>query len=75
MAMQKPEEFNQVLKLVKNFTPEAQEQLVEEMKLQWLRCALDEGEKDLAEGRVVSLEQLEQRLDAKRQDILERQKK
>ena len=78
MAQRKPEEkttLAHVLKLADQLTPEEQEQLVEQMKLQWLRRALDEGEKDSAEGRVVSLEQLEQRLDAKRREILERQNK
>ena len=45
-----------------------------EMKLQWLRRALDEGEKDSAEGRTISLEQLNQHLDSIRQEIVERQK-
>jgi len=69
MAQRRPEEqttFDQVLKLVENLAPDAQEQLVEEMKLQWLRRSLDEGEKDLEEGRTVSLDQLDKRLDAKR---------
>jgi hypothetical protein len=47
MAQRKPEDqttIDQVLKLVKNLTPEAQEQLVEDMKLQWLRKAMDEAE-------------------------------
>ncbi len=77
MAQRKPEEqmtFDQVLKLVEDLTPEAQEQLVEEMKLQWLRRALDEGEKDSAEGRTVSLEELNQHLDSLRQEIIERLK-
>lgn len=50
MAQRKPEEQNtidQVLKLVENFTPAAQEQLVEEMKLRWLRRAIEEGEASL----------------------------
>ena len=47
-AQRKPDEqftFDQVLKLVENLEPDAQEQLVEEMKLQWLRRALDGGRK------------------------------
>ncbi len=77
MAQRKPEEqttFDQVLKLVEDLTPEAQEQLVDAMKLQWLRRALDEGEKASAEGRVVSLEELNQHLDSIRREIIERQK-
>lgn len=75
MAQQKPERIDEILRLVDQLSPEEHNQLVEEMKLQWLRRALDKGEKDLAEGRVVSLEQLEQRLDSKRREILERQNK
>lgn len=77
MAQRKPEEkttLEQVLKLADQLTPDEQEQLVEEMKLQWLRRALDEGEKDSAEGRVVSLEELNQHLDSIRHEIIERQK-
>ena len=77
MAQRKPKEkttLEQVLTLADQLTPEEQEQLVEEMKLQWLRRALDAGEKDLAEGRVVSLEELNQHLDSIRQEIIERQK-
>ena len=43
MAQRKPEEqntFDQVLNLVEELTPEAQEQRLEEMKLQWLRREL-----------------------------------
>lgn len=50
MAQRKPEEkttLDQVLKLADQLTPEEQEQLVEEMKLQWLRRALDEGEESV----------------------------
>jgi len=77
MAQRKPEEkttLDQVLKLADQLTPEEQDRLVEEMKLQWLRRALEEGEKDSAEGRVVSLEELNQHLDSIRQEIIERQK-
>jgi hypothetical protein len=78
MAQRKPEEqatFDQVLKLVENLTPEAQEQLVEEMKLQWLRRALAEAEQSVAEGKVHTLEEVEARLDATRREILERKHK
>jgi len=78
MAQPKPEEqttFDQVLKLVENLTPGAQEKLVEEMKLQWLRQAVDQAEESLAQGKVVSQVELDQRLDAIRAEILERQKK
>jgi uncharacterized damage-inducible protein DinB len=78
MAQREPDEqttFDQVLKLVENLTPEQQEQLVQQMKLQWLRQALAEAEESAAQGRVLTEEQLEERLDAKRREILERQKK
>lgn len=53
MAQRKPEDqttFDQVLKLVENLTPEAQEQLIEEMKLQWLRLELGKAEDELRRG-------------------------
>jgi len=78
MAQRKPDKqatFDQVLKLVENLTPEQQDQLLEQMKLQWLRQALAEAEESAAQGRVLTEEQLEERLDAKRREILERQKK
>lgn len=78
MAQREPEEqttFDQVLKLVENLTPEAQEQLVEEMKLQWLRQAIDQAEVSLAQGKVVSQAELDNRLDAIRAEIQERHKK
>lgn len=74
MSQRKPEEqttFDQVLKLVKNLTPEAQEQLLEEMKLQWLCQAIDQADESLARGEVVSLEELDKHLDAVRQEIIE----
>lgn len=55
MVQRKPEEqvtFDQVLKLVKHLTPEAQEELVQEMKLQWLRNAIEEGEDSLKQGGI-----------------------
>jgi len=78
MAQRKPEEqstFDQVLKLVENLTPEAQEQLVEQMKLQWLRRAIDEADESLARGEVVSQEELDEHLDAVRQKIIEERRK
>ncbi|MBY0546140.1 MAG: hypothetical protein K2W95_02555 [Candidatus Obscuribacterales bacterium] len=76
MAQRKPEEqstFDQVLKLVENLTPDAQEQLVGEMKLKWLRRELSKAEESVAQGRVLTEEQLEARLDAKRREISERE--
>ncbi|HEY9793970.1 MAG TPA: hypothetical protein V6D22_26480 [Candidatus Obscuribacterales bacterium] len=75
MARRKPEEqstFEQVLKLVENLGPEAQEQLVEEMKRQWLLRALSEAEESVAQGKVLTEQELEARLDAKRREILEK---
>ncbi len=61
MAQRKPEDqttFDQVLKLVENLTPEAQEQLLEEMKLQWLRRELGQAEDELRRGEGVPGEQV-----------------
>lgn len=66
MAQRKPEDqatFDQVLRLVENLPPEAQEQLVEEMKLQWLRRELAKAEVSATQGRVLTLDQLEVRPD------------
>jgi hypothetical protein len=77
MAQRKPDEqsnFDEVLKLVENLTPEQQDQLVEQIKLQWLQRALAEAEESVAQGRVLTEDALEKRLDAKRREIVERQK-
>jgi hypothetical protein len=61
VAQRKPEDqttFDQVLKLVENLTPEAQEQLLEEMKLQWLRRELGQAEDELRRGEGVPGEQV-----------------
>jgi hypothetical protein len=61
MAQRKPEDqttFDQVLKLVENLTPEAQEQLIEEMKLQWLRRELGKAEDELRRGEGVPGDQV-----------------
>ena len=75
MAQRKHEEqttFDQVLKLVENLTPEAQEQLIEEMKLQWLRCELGKAEEQLrrGEGRPAeeAFAQLEERYQQRKSD-------
>lgn len=73
MAQQKPErKFDEILRLVNQLTPEEQDELVEEMKLQWLRRAIDQAEESVAQGRVHTLEEVEARLDATRREILER---
>jgi hypothetical protein len=49
MAQQKPEraKIDEMLRIVDQLTPEEHDKLDEEMKLQWLRRALDEGEESL----------------------------
>jgi hypothetical protein len=59
-----------VLKPVEHLTPEAQEQLVEEMKLQWLRRALGQAEKSVADGSVYSEEEALAKLDEHRREFL-----
>lgn len=78
MAQRKPEEkatLEQVLKLADQLTPEEQDKLMDELKLQWLRRAIGEAEKSVAEGRVHTLEEVEARLDATRREIQERKNK
>lgn len=78
MAQRKPDErttFDQVLSLVESLTPEAQESLVEEMKLQWLRQALAQAENSVAEGKVYSEEEALARLDEHRREFLKRRNK
>ena len=53
MAQQKPDNktsLDQVLKLIDQLTPEEQEQLVEEVKLQWLRREVGKAEESLDRG-------------------------
>lgn len=67
MAQRKPDEqatFDQVLKLVENLAPEAQEQLIEEMKLQWLRRELGKTEEQLRRGEGIPAEQVFAELEA-----------
>ncbi len=78
MAQHKPEEpttFDQVLKLVHQLTDQEQQQLLEQLKLEDLRREIRKGIEASERGEVVSLEELNQRLDAKHAEILERQKK
>lgn len=78
MAQHRPEDnttLDQVIKMADRLTPEEQEQLVEQIKLKWLRRAIDEADESLAQGRSVSLEELDKHIDsAKRKIIEERQK-
>jgi hypothetical protein len=60
MAQRKPEDLttiDQALKLVENLTPAAQEQLVEDMKLQWLRKAIDEAEESIKQHGTIPAEE------------------
>jgi predicted transcriptional regulator len=78
MAQRKPEEqttFDQVLKLVHQLTAQEQQQLLEQLKLEDLRREIRKGIEASERGELVSLEELNQRLDAKHAEILERQKK
>jgi hypothetical protein len=68
MAQRKPEgkiSLEQVLKQAVQLTPEDQEQLVEQIKLQWLRRALRDGEESLRKDgglpAEVVIEELRQR--------------
>lgn len=61
MAQPKPEDkttLDQVLKLVDQLTPEEQEQLVEEVKLQWLRRELGKAEESLERGEGIPADQV-----------------
>lgn len=78
MAQRKPEEkatIEQVLKLADQLTLDEQDKLVDELKLQWLRRALAQAEKSVAEGRVYSEEEAMARLDEHRRQFLERHQK
>jgi len=67
--------LEQVLKLADQLTPEEQTKLMDELKLQWLRRAVGDAEKSVAEGRVHTLEEVEARIDETRREILERKSK
>ncbi|MGH9552952.1 MAG: hypothetical protein ACRD3W_26465, partial [Terriglobales bacterium] len=61
MAQPKPERkttLDHVLKLADQLTHEEQEQLVEQMKLQWLRRELGKAEDELRRGEGVPGEQV-----------------
>jgi hypothetical protein len=76
MAQQKPERrsIDDILRLVDELSPEEQEELDEKMKLRWLRRAVDQADESLAQGKTVSQEELDRRLDAIHAEIVERQK-
>lgn len=61
MAQRKPEEqatFDQVLRLVEDLAPDAQEELIEAMKLQWLRREVGKAEDELRRGEGIPGEQV-----------------
>lgn len=66
---------NQLLKLVDQLTSEEREELLDQLKLQDLRREIRKGIEASERGEVVSLEELNRRLDKKHAEILERQKK
>jgi hypothetical protein len=77
MAQQKPDRqpIDEILKLVDQLSAEQQDELDEQMKLRWLRRAVDQADESMAQGKVVSQEELDRRLDVVHAEILERQKK
>lgn len=67
MAQRKPEEpttFDHVLKLADQLTPEEQDQLVEQMKLHWLRRELGKAADSLDRGEGIPAEEVFTELEA-----------
>ena len=65
MAQQLPEEnskLKQLLRLADQLSFEDQELLVEQIKLKWLRRAIDEADESLAKGDSLSLDQLDEHI-------------
>jgi hypothetical protein len=50
--------LEQVLKLASQLTSEDQDELVEQLKLQWLRRALDEGEESIRQHGTLPAEEV-----------------
>lgn len=78
MAQRKPEDkvtLDQVLKLADQLTPEEQEKLLDQLKLEQLRRDIQIGIDQADRGELLSEEEVERRLDARRSQILERQNK
>lgn len=74
MAQQIPDDnttLDQVVKLVDRLSLAEQEQLVEQIKLKWLRRAIDEADESLALGKTISLEELDEHIDSVKQRIIE----
>jgi hypothetical protein len=77
MAQRKPEEnvrVQQVLKLVDELTPPERDEVLYQLKLQDLRREIQTGLDAAERGDVVSLEELNEHLDAIQAKYLERQK-
>lgn len=73
MAQQLPEEnskLKQLLRLADQLSFEDQELLVEQIKLKWLRRAIDEADESLAKGESLSLDQLDEHIASSRQRIV-----
>jgi len=77
MAQRKPEEnakIQQVLKLVHELTAQEQQQLLEQLKFENLRREIQIGIDQADRGELISVEELNERLDATHAKLLERQK-
>lgn len=73
MAQQLPEEnskLKQLLRLADQLSFEDQELLVEQIKLKWLRRAIDEADESLAKGDSLSLDQLDEHIASSRHRIV-----
>jgi hypothetical protein len=78
MAQRKPEEraaIERVLKLVEELSPEGRQELMNQLKLEDLRREIQKGIDASERGEVVSLEEMNRRLDVVHAEIIERQKK
>ncbi len=76
MAQPQPDErvtLDQVLKLVDKLSPEEQEQLWEQMKLQHLRRDLQKGVDSLRRGEGIPAEDVLRKLEARAQKRLDQQ--
>lgn len=77
MAQRKPEEkvtVDQVLKLVDQLTPEERQELLDQLKLEDLRREIQIGLDAAERGDVVSLDELNEHLDAIQEKCVQRQK-
>lgn len=75
MAQRKPEEnakIQQVLKLVHELTAQEQQELLEHLKFENLRREIQTGIDQADRGEFISLEELNERLDATHAKLLER---